>query len=115
MQRLPAETQRLICTCSEQCKRYVTIDSLGRFCEYEAREIALGIFELVEDVNRIVVSEDKRGQGYTYEEDQLIIKWYNNNDRSFKHGDTPKIAAMLNRELKSVRNRIKYMRRMGML
>lgn len=111
MSNLRKETQEFICTCETKCKNYVVIDDYGRYCENDAREIALSIYSIIEGIQRVESTNKKRG--WSYKEEKFIVDWYKRRGGKALYGDTRLIASMLNRPLPKTKNYINYLRRKG--
>lgn len=113
MRKLPIETQSFLCTCSEECEHYLIIEGLGRYCEKQAKEIALNIITVVNEVHRI--SSNKKDQGWLYEESKMIIDWYARKNGKAEYGDVPMLAEMLGRSIISTKSHIRHLREQGKL
>lgn len=107
---LSKDVQKFICNCEPKCKRFIILEKHGRFCEKNAKEIALGIFSLIEGIQR--VESSNKARGWTYKEDQFIKDWYKGKNGVAEYGDIRIIATMLNRPISRTRAHIKYMKRM---
>src|SRR5690554_6950215 len=112
MNNLTKESQNIICKCETKCKNYLYMDDYGRFCENDARNIALSIIALVEGIDRVKFNKKA---GWTYDEDMFITRWYEKRGGKANYGDIRIIAKMLNRPLSATQAHIKYMQRMGRL
>lgn len=113
MYNLTQETQERICSCPERCTRYVVLDDYGRYCENVARDVSLSIFSLVEGIGRVEPKKATRRE-WTLREIQFIQEWKKKYS-GFRYGDTRLIAGMLGRPVGGVREKIKQLRRDGML
>lgn len=111
---LSESSQNLICSCESKCKYYVSIDDYGRFCEYDAKQIALSIISLVVLRSNRVVLKHKRRE-WTFKEDEYLIDWYKVRKGKAKYGDLRLLAELLERSYESVKWRIKYLRKKGEL
>lgn len=121
MSNLSEKSQKYLCNCDTTCERYVHIESAGRFCENNARELGLSIIALIDSVDMTRIRKPKRYgvTSWTTSEENFVRDWCNKrrkeNNNRLPRGDVMVLASILDKPYSSTRYKIRNMRAEGKL
>lgn len=112
MSAIRKENRKYICNCPTMCKRAINLEGNGYFCEGQALEFAYNLIFLLKGGPRKETPNTSRQRAWTTSEIQYILDWA---ESGFKYGDYNLIAKALGRTRISVKSRIDYMKKRGMI
>lgn len=106
----PMKRQSPICKCRPQCKTYLDIEDIGRYCENQAMDMALQLINLSKGLN---IANGRYNQGaWTTKESDTLKEWVL---KGIRPGDYGLLAKLLGRSISSIKNRVYLMRAEGII